>query len=213
MRTKQTTDKKKAANGLSTPSATPDMVRSPTAPQELTEADRARLRAFLNKSDKPFSIETIPATRKRKRGSADPHTEPNLDDERLTVQYEVKPASNWESLRKYKKFTVGDESIGAGEHVLVKHDDTDDGKVDYAAQWKAKVLEVRALDSEHVYVRVAWLNRPEDLDTGRKSYHGKNELIPTNQLDIIDAMTVNGKLDVYKWEEENDDSTMPDPEE
>ncbi|KAI7189797.1 hypothetical protein KC352_g21852, partial [Hortaea werneckii] len=105
MRTKQTTGKKKAANGLNTPSATPDMVRSPTAPQELSEADRARLRAFLNKSDKPFSIETIPATRKRKRGAADPHTEPNLDDERLTVQYEVKPASNWESLRKYKKFT------------------------------------------------------------------------------------------------------------
>ncbi|KAI7520471.1 hypothetical protein KC331_g20198, partial [Hortaea werneckii] len=179
MRIKQTTGKKKALNGLNTPSATPDMVRSPTAPHELSEADRARLRAFLSKTDKPFTVETIPTTRKRKRGSAEPHTEPNLDDERLTVQYEVKPASNWESLRKYKKFTVGDESIGAGEHVLVNHDNRDDGKVDYAAQWKAKVLEVRALDSEHVYVRVAWLNRPEDLDTGRKSYHGKNELIPT----------------------------------
>ena len=75
------------------------------------------------------------------------------------------------------------------------------------------MLEVRALDSEHVYVRVAWLNQPEDLDTGRKAYHGRNELIPTNQIDIIDAMTVNGKLPVYHWNEEDDESEMPDPEE
>ena len=45
--------------------------------------------------------------------------------------------------------------------------------MDFSGQWKAKVLEVRALDSEHVYIRVAWLNRPEDLQGGRKAYHGK----------------------------------------
>jgi hypothetical protein len=85
----------------------------------------------------------------------------------------------------------------------------EDHKIDVAAQWKAKVLEVRALDPEHVYIRVAWLNRPEDLDSGRKDYHGANELIPTNQLDIIDAMTVNGRLDIYHWVEEDDESQMP----
>jgi len=37
-------------------------------------------------------------------------------------------------------------------------------------------------------IQVAWLNRPEDLDTSRKPYHGKNELIASNQLEIIDAM-------------------------
>lgn len=113
---------------------------------------------------------------------------------------------------------MGSESIGPGEYILVSHtgskpDEGDDREVDYAADWKAKVLEVRALDSEHVYVRVAWLNRPEDLEKGRKGYHGKNELIPTNQLDIIDAMSVNGRLPVYKWEEEDDESQMPDPQE
>ena len=77
-----------------------------------------------------------------------------------------------------------------------------------AAQWKAKVLEVRALDSEHVYIRVAWLNRPEDLEAGRKSYHGRNELIPTNQMDIIDAMAVNGSLEVIHWNEKDDESPM-----
>lgn len=83
--------------------------------------------------------------------------------------------------------------------------------MDVDAQWKAKVLEVRALDPEHVYIRVAWLNRPEDLDSGRKPYHGKDELIPTNQIDIIDAMAVNGAFEVSKWEEsaDEDESSMP----
>ena len=81
-----------------------------------------------------------------------------------------------------------------------------------AAQWKGKVLEVRALDSEHVYIRVAWLNRPEDLETGRKAYHGKNELVPTNQMDIIDGATVNGQIDVVQWDEKDDDVDLMNEE-
>lgn len=73
------------------------------------------------------------------------------------------------------------------------------------------MLEVRALDTEHVYIRVAWLNRPEDLKTGRKSYHGKFELIPTNEMDIIDAMSVNGPCNVVHWDETDDDAP-PMPE-
>lgn len=82
---------------------------------------------------------------------------------------------------------VGVESIAIGEFVLVKHDGTDNSAVDGSSDWKAKVLEVRALDEEHVYIRVSWLNRPEDLAGGRRDCHGKNELVPTNQMDIIDA--------------------------
>jgi hypothetical protein len=103
---------------------------------------------------------------------------------------------------------VGSESIATGQCILVKADDSDDAKIDVAGQWKAKVLEVRALDSEHVYIRVAWLNRPEDLATGRKSYHGKNELVPSNQMDIIDAMAVNGSLEVQHWDDKDDNSAM-----
>lgn len=107
---------------------------------------------------------------------------------------------------------VGSESISTGQCILVKHDDSEGDKINVANQWKAKVLEVRALDSEHVYIRVSWLNRPEDLDTGRKSYHGKNELIPTNQMDIIDAMAVNGSLEVMHWDDREDDSAMMNDE-
>lgn len=108
---------------------------------------------------------------------------------------------------------MGSESIAVGECVLVKHDTSNDAKIDIDAQWKAKVLEVRALDQEHVYIRVAWLNRPEDLATGRKAYHGRHELIPTNQLDIIDAMTVNGRLELYHWDDSDEDSPMPGTDE
>lgn len=107
---------------------------------------------------------------------------------------------------------VGSESIGIGQCVLVKHNDPENLKeefvIDLPSQWKARVLEVRALDSEHVYIRVAWLNRPEDLSIGRKPHHGKNELIPSNQMDIIDAMAVNGSLEVMHWDEADDESAL-----
>jgi len=50
---------------------------------------------------------------------------------------------------------VGEQSIAVGEVVLVKHETSEDPSIDVASQWKAKVLEVRALDSEHVYIRVS----------------------------------------------------------
>lgn len=108
---------------------------------------------------------------------------------------------------------VGDQSIATGEYVLVKPpDDPEEAFLDVTAQWKAKVLEIRALDSEHVYIRVAWLNRPEDLDSGRKAYHGRNELIPSNQMDVIDAMSVNGRVEVRHWDERDEESELDDGE-
>ncbi|KAM0722448.1 hypothetical protein Q7P37_001889 [Cladosporium fusiforme] len=203
---------------LATTSKTADRsaIKSPTAqPAELSESDRRRLRDWLDHSDRPFAVSTFPASRKRKRGAHQLQLQDDIFEDRLSVQYEVKPRDKWESLRRYKKFTVGSESIATGECILVKHDESDDPRVDLNSQWKAKVLEVRALDQEHVYIRLSWLNRPEDLDSGRKDYHGKNELIPTNQMDVIDAMAVNGALKVKHWDELADDveSSMPDEEE
>jgi hypothetical protein len=48
-----------------------------------------------------------------------------------------------------KPFTVPPEKISTGECVLVKHDLSKAGEPD--SYWKAKVLEVRALDFEHVF--------------------------------------------------------------
>lgn len=107
--------------------------------------------------------------------------------------------------------TVGSESIATGECILVKYDDgtSTDTSLDITEQWKAKVLEVRALDEEHVYLRISWLNRPEDLVGGRQPHHGRLELIPSNEMDVIDAMTVNGRLDVVRWDESQEDALLP----
>lgn len=149
-----------------------------------------------------------------------------LFEERLAVQYKVEPGKDWESLRQYKKFTgkkeyaggftvddeavliagiVGHERIATGDFILVSHIITEYPVFDSLSDWKAKVLEVRALDAEHVYVRVRWLNRPEDLKGGRQEHHGKNELVPTNQMDVINAQAVNGTFELIRYDHLEDE--------
>ena len=73
-------------------------------------------------------------------------------------------------------------------------------------QWKAQLLEVRAFNENHVYVKVAWLYRPDhDIPSGPTNYHGKYELIPSTEISIIDAASVNGSIKVKYWDEYKDD--------
>jgi putative alpha-1,2-mannosidase len=93
-----------------TPSTTSKARKSPAAhasqPAELSEEYRTRLREFLDHTDHPFAVHTVPLSRKRKRNNANQlQLQNDLFQERLTVQYEVKPRDKWESLRRYKKFT------------------------------------------------------------------------------------------------------------
>lgn len=56
--------------------------------------------------------------------------------------------------------------------------------------WVARILEIRALDSRNVFVRVFWMYWPDELPAGtvdggksvkgRQSYHGEDELIASN---------------------------------
>jgi hypothetical protein len=104
---------------------------------------------------------------------------------------------------------VESESIATGDFILVSHDIAQYPVLDSLSDWKAKVLEVRALDAQHVYVRVAWLNRPEDLPGGRQHHHGVKELMPTNQMDVINALAVNGTFQLKHY----DDLASSDQEE
>lgn len=104
MRTKQA-DKRKSIGRPPKESPLADMARSPAQNHDLTDEDRTKLRNFLSSTDKPFTVTTLPTSRKRKRAGANVYTEQNLDDERLEVQYEIKPLNNWESMKRYKKFT------------------------------------------------------------------------------------------------------------
>lgn len=91
-----------------------DSITSPSQPPELSVKERARLKEYLDRTDRPpFTVTTVPISRKRKRESGSLLPQQDLFDERLNVNYEVKPANNWESMKKYKKFTGMYCSAGA----------------------------------------------------------------------------------------------------
>ena len=50
--------------------------------------------------------------------------------------------------------------------------------------WVARILEIRASDERHVYVRVYWMYRPDELPQGthdgRQAYRGLSELVASN---------------------------------
>jgi hypothetical protein len=73
---------------------------------------------------------------------------------------------------------------------------------DAIPHWLAKVLEVRAGDASHVYLRVFWAYRPEDLPGGRRPYHGGSELVVSNHMDIIEAVTVDAIADMVYWDDD-----------
>jgi hypothetical protein len=141
----------------------------------------------------------------------------------LEARYIVKPMEKWLSMPKYRKVyvsdlanvsrisltvnsTIGNQTLSCGDCIFVKPQDDSD------RDWKAQVHEVRAADEHHVFLRCTWLENPEDLPKevrSTPSYHGSFELVPSNKMDIIDGLTVNGRLDVTYWEEADDEATMP----
>jgi hypothetical protein len=101
------------------------------------------------------------------------------------------------------------ETFAVNDTVFIKSSEDEDPDPDAPIKgWVARVLEVRAGDEQHVYLRIYWLYRPEDLPGGRRDYHGRNELIASNDMQIIDAMTVNAKANVRHWVELEDKSEV-----
>jgi BAH domain len=152
----------------------------------------------------------------------------NPFDKNLSTIFSVKPADFWEDTSRYRKFTsessspcrflfadvksnpsVMNETFAVNDTVFIKSSEDEDPDPDAPIKgWVARVLEVRAGDEQHVYLRIYWLYRPEDLPGGRRDYHGRNELIASNDMQIIDAMTVNAKANVRHWVELEDKSEV-----
>jgi hypothetical protein len=59
---------------------------------------------------------------------------------------------------------------------------------------------------EHVYVRVSWLNRPKDLKGGRQDHHSKHELVPTDQMDVVNTQVVSGTFEPIRSHHLKDDN-------
>ncbi|EPS38407.1 hypothetical protein H072_7852 [Dactylellina haptotyla CBS 200.50] len=122
--------------------------------------------------------------RKRKHGQMSSSPEPKFELD-LIKQLNIQPQALWNSLPSYNNFVV--------EPVIFK---------------RARVLEIRASDPSHVYLRVAWFYWPDELPMGRKEYHGLDEIIESNHPDIIDAMSVEGLADVMEWDEKDEDAEL-----
>lgn len=47
---------------------------------------------------------------------------------------------------------------------------------------------------------------PDQVSAGRgqRTYHGKDELIASNYMEVLDVLTFAGKAEVVQWEEEDD---------
>ncbi|KAF5694449.1 hypothetical protein FDENT_1178 [Fusarium denticulatum] len=85
----------------------------------------------------------------------------------------------------------------------------------FSDDWVAYILEIRASDEHHVYARVYWMYWPYELPLGtidgkqkfqgRQPYHGANELIASNHMDIIDVVSVTEPVTVRHWNESDDE--------
>ncbi|RFN44017.1 hypothetical protein FIE12Z_11749 [Fusarium flagelliforme] len=82
-------------------------------------------------------------------------------------------------------------------------------------EWVARILEIRASSEHNVYARVYWMYWPEELPSGtiyhtmrvrgRQPYHGTNELIASNHMDIINVVSVTAPAIVNQWIESDDE--------
>lgn len=104
---------------------------------------------------------------------------------------------------------MGEETFTIHQYVYVNHSGIAHGEELSDAHpkmfWIARVLEIKAIDPEHVYLRVFWLYWPDELPDGAQPYHGKNELVASNHMEILDAMTVTGRAEVQHWREDDEE--------
>ncbi|RYP02620.1 hypothetical protein DL764_005702 [Monosporascus ibericus] len=108
----------------------------------------------------------------------------------LDRPYQIQPLQTWRGMTHYRSFVR-------------------EGKLE--SDWVAKILEIRASDENHVYVRVYWMYWPDELPSGtregrrtiqgRQSYHGQDELIASNHMDIISVFSVAALATVNCWDE------------
>lgn len=165
-------------------------------------------------AEHPFEVEVIPSSGalkapKDQANWTGPDAQIAVVPNGIKCTYRISPAKQWKKMRKYSKFIVGQKSFRVGDYVYIYHGDQLHGaQLDPAltANWVALVLEVRAADSYHVYLRLFWMYWPDELPGGRENYHGAYELIASNHMEIVDAMTVTDKADVLQLK---DDSPTP----
>ncbi|KAG5955483.1 hypothetical protein E4U58_007061 [Claviceps cyperi] len=148
----------------------------------------------------------------------------------MNLVYTVEPQKQWLEMTRYNSFVLNGFKYSHDEFVYVANDTTielqkataknaDGGaalqSTDY---WVARILEVRASDELHVYARIYWMYSPDELPAGtsdgrktiagRQPYHGQNELLASNHMDVINVVSVAMKATVHHWTESDDDEVQ-----
>ncbi|KAF2831080.1 hypothetical protein CC86DRAFT_366554 [Ophiobolus disseminans] len=134
---------------------------------------------------------------------------PFSESELSETHYNVKPPLEWESTLRYRKFTISEAEFEVGQVIFVNITEDDNESKDVSQYAFARILEVRAGDASHVFLRVYYLYKPEELPEGRQPHHGDSELIASNHMDIIEAMTVVDRAEVVHWDENPENSEWP----
>ncbi|KFY90193.1 hypothetical protein V500_05246 [Pseudogymnoascus sp. VKM F-4518 (FW-2643)] len=133
----------------------------------------------------------------------------------LDLRYNVEPAT-WQGMQYYGKCVIENVDYRKNDFVYIRPPDLKlDGDDDERKFYVARILEIRAEDTRHVYALVAWMYWPDQLvgahvgaetpKSLRRWYHGKHELVASNHLDIEDVTSIAGHAPVAQWLEEDDD--------
>ncbi|OAA59525.1 Bromo adjacent region [Akanthomyces lecanii RCEF 1005] len=165
--------------------------------------------ARIEKNEKPSRNKSKPVKKNKNVNTSEEMTlfQPTLfeptgkfrSEARMGVYYHVEPRKAWTSMTRYHSFILNNEKYLSDEFVSVANDNCiTRGKLgeDLNAQvgpcnvWVAQILEIRALDERHVYARVCWMYSPDELPAGRRPYYGKNEIIASNHLDVINVLSI-----------------------
>ncbi|EGU77768.1 hypothetical protein FOPG_19158 [Fusarium oxysporum f. sp. conglutinans race 2 54008] len=187
---------------------------SPSAAQQECHKNKKRKRDGQD-DDKRVQIQVSPFS---PTGSFKTH-------DTMDLYYTVEPGKRWRDMTRYNSFVLNSVKYYSEGFVRVANEPTieqqkaqGDRKGIYKTSndgWVARILEVHASDEDHVYARVYWMYWPDELPAGtldgkktvqgRQPYHGANELIASNHMDIINVVSVTGPVTVKQWIESDDE--------
>ncbi|KAI4289872.1 MAG: hypothetical protein L6R35_000856 [Caloplaca aegaea] len=127
--------------------------------------------------------------------------------QRMRTVVHIQPESIWASLPKYRNCIIRGEKYSVHQYAIVSRSQPLPKPFhpfdrDLQIPCVARILEVCAADPKNVWLRLYWLYRPEEIPGGRREYHGKDELIISNHMEIVDALQVKCPVQVRRWKEE-----------
>lgn len=125
-----------------------------------------------------------------------------------TQVYIVRPIAIWDSLKRFKQCQIEGKSDCYRLHdtiTIFRHEQPQ------PHVWTAHILEIRGHQpSGQVFIRLYWLYKPSQLPPSlRHSFHGREELLGSNSMAVIDASTVLSRTPVSHWNEESESVPAP----